>query len=254
MPDPVEAETKFYLASENEIFGPHTPAEIQELLDTQVIGTDSLLWTEGMEEWVPLDQLGGDAPVADEESVAEEAAFEAADEPVLDRPKAVAPELPVVEPVAEAKPPKPFRVADNFTPEGGVAVPYDDRMGQRLAGGAGVAIFVHLLLLAFLIWSAPRLFRIVSYPPVIQPPEAPPLEVAMVSQDDATPPPETPRPIAETPPPPVAPPPPPAIPEVPLDTPPPTSQPSTFAPPTLPQPTTEAPALPTPAPSRPVAG
>ena len=263
-----ETEPKFYLSRENEIFGPHSGEEIQELLNSNVIGPESLLWTEGMEEWLPLEQLSVQAPEdkspaggsetgsIDAPEVTEVGDEGSAEGPEPDRPleeDSPAEAVATTPDPATADIPRRFRVADTFTPEGGVATPYDDRLGKRLASGLGFAVVAHLLLLAFLIWQAPKLFHILSYPSAVQPPEAPPLEVAMVSQDDSAPPPETPRPIAEAPPPPVAPPPPPAVPEVPLDTPPPTSQPSTFSPPTLPQPMSESPSLPTPslAPPRP---
>jgi protein TonB len=259
-------EQKFYLSRDNEIFGPHSAEEIQELLDSNVIGPESLIWTEGMEEWLPLEQLSGPTAgeeIPDEESPVEEQPEEA-DEPGFPPDPITATEEPAVEEAAAPDEPaedsspsdvapaqKPFRVADTFEPEQTVAQPYHDGLGRRLAIGLGLAAILHLCLLAWLVWKAPTMFHIISYPAPQTPPEAPPLEVAFVSPEDAAPPPETPRPIEETPPPPVAPPPPPAIPEVPLQTPPPTSQPAAFAPPTVPQPMMEAPPVPTPAAPRP---
>ncbi|MCB1119305.1 MAG: DUF4339 domain-containing protein [Chlamydiia bacterium] len=51
---PKETRLWFYLNAQNEQQGPVTEEELKNLIDKEILSSESLLWSEGMEEWQPL--------------------------------------------------------------------------------------------------------------------------------------------------------------------------------------------------------
>jgi periplasmic protein TonB len=185
-------EAAFYLAKDDQTFGPHTVPEIQSFLETGVIVPENLLWTEGMTEWMPISQLFH-VPTRVEELP----------------PPAIAPDAPAMSGV---------EVQPNWSGgEGTFLEPWQiihaspDGLSRRLSAAVITAILLHVVLLVTLTLVASTFFKINDDVAVTPAPEAPPMDVALVEESDP-PPPEPP------PPPPDDPPPPPALPEIPIPT------------------------------------
>jgi TonB family protein len=204
--------TTFYLAKDKETFGPHSPAEILSFLNEGIVSPGDLLWTEGMDEWVPIREIIAQAPAAEAETFA----------PVAPTP--VAAEMDALPRWARSS---------------------GDGMPKRLSIGVATAIFLHGCLLVTMSLGAAVLFKLNTEKAPPSSPEPAPLEVTMV-EEPAEPPPEAPPPPPDQPPPP----PPPAIPDVPIptDIPPPVPQPVSIPEPVITPPkliTTTTPLAPT---------
>lgn len=56
--------TEWYYAVEGTSKGPVSQSEFEELVATGTIRSDTLVWQEGMEDWLPYGRAGGDAAAA----------------------------------------------------------------------------------------------------------------------------------------------------------------------------------------------
>ena len=62
-PPPIPQEKFYYLAVDGEQAGPFTMAGLKEQLDADSLARDTLVWTEGLADWVKAEDLGELAPL-----------------------------------------------------------------------------------------------------------------------------------------------------------------------------------------------
>jgi protein TonB len=204
----VPTETTFYLSKDGEVYGPHSVAEIQALLEAAVISPENFLWVEEQKEWLPIQQVlvpGRTESGVPAEEIATGQAFIPAEE-ALTRDEGEVPELP------------PW----TGDPDAAVARIDPSRFSPRLSVATVLAILVHGVLLMALIWAAPTVFAAAIAVPPVTPPEPPPLEMTFIPEEAPPPPPPPSEPPPETQQPPadMTPPPPPAPADIPLPAPP----------------------------------
>jgi protein TonB len=198
--DPTATSGGFYLHKEGVTYGPELLENLQALWTQGWVQPDDLLWKEGDLEWVSAESV-----FASEET----------------REPLGAATLGATEPDPE----------ENFAQVG--AVPFHPERSWPW-GSFGIALTVHLaVLLAILQWLHLFPVRFDAY--TVPPSQEPPLEVAMVPEEQPVPPPPPPDP---TPPDPTPPPPPPPLPLP--DLPPPPPAPAEMPLPSIPPPPSPA--------------
>ncbi len=56
-PPPPISEPVWYYGADNQQFGPYTDEQIQELITSGAIGSNTLVWRQSMPEWIPVSRL-----------------------------------------------------------------------------------------------------------------------------------------------------------------------------------------------------
>jgi protein TonB len=218
-PVTLEAEVPFYVARNEEISGPHRVGAIPEMLDAASLFPDDLIWLEGLERWQPLRstfllEVPETLPPPLEEPP--EGSPLAAEEPAVPEP------LPEPAIIPEPTPAKPALREDpgEDWESGPVRMP-DDSSSGRLGIAITAGVLAHIVLFCILLLGGSWILKFRDFPPVAAASEPPPLEVALVPEEDPAPPapPTPPEPQPEAAPPPdLTPPPPPAPPLIAMPT------------------------------------